>query len=426
MKLLIKNARVIDPANNIDDVLDIFIDNKKIKELKKNIQIKADKVIEATGKIVIPGIVDIHVHLREPGREDKETILTASRAAAIGGVTSLVSMPNTNPAIDNIKEVRALREKIKRDSRINIKIAAAITKGRLGKEVTDITSLKKEGVVSITDDGTSIEDNKIMEKALISAKKEKMLVMCHCEDVSLSKGGLVNGGFTSTKMGLRPQTREAEYRRVERDILLAEKTTTPIHIQHVSCKESVDIIDKAKKRGVRLSAETAPHYFTLSEEAVWGYDTDMKMNPPLRSKEDVQAIRQGLKNGVIDAIASDHAPHTVNEKAIEFERAAFGVIGLETELAISITELINTGLLTWSQLIRTMTVNPAKIINSDRGTLSIDSWADIAIISPEEQWVVKKDGFASKSSNSCFCNRKVTGIVEHTICCGDIIYSMTR
>ena len=400
--MVIKNARLIDPLNDRDGIFDIAVEKGKIKEIAKNIRHKADRVIDGEGKIAMPALVDIHVHLREPGREDKETIASGSAAAAAGGVTSVVAIANTYPAIDSIEMVRLLKNRIRQGARINVEIAAAITKGRLGKELTDISGLKQEGVVAISDDGASVDNNDLMKEALERAAKEDMLVMCHSEDVSLSKGGVVNSGFTSTKLGLRGISAASEYTRVQRDIDLAKTTGARIHIQHVSCKESVEIIAQAKKDGVAVTCETAPHYFSLSEEAVWGYDTDMKMNPPLRSRKDVEAIKQGLKNGVIDAIASDHAPHTVNEKAVEFDRASFGVIGLETELAAAITELVIPGVLSWKELAEKMALNPAQIIRNNRGALSIDADADIVIISPGAQWVVQKNGFLSKSSNSCF------------------------
>jgi len=422
MKLLIKSGRVIDPGNNIDDIFDVGVDAGRISALDKSIAGPADKVIDASGKLVIPGIIDIHVHLREPGREDKETVASATRAAAKGGVTSVVAMPNTEPAMDSVENIKRLKAIIAKDACIHVFAAAAITKNREGKEIVDISRLKKEGVAAISDDGSSVEDAKVMEAALLASRKHDMLVICHCQDHALSKDGMVNRGFTSTKLGLRGISKESEYTRVRRDIELARKTGARIHIAHVSCKESVDIIAEAKKQGVRVSAETAPHYFSLTEEAVWGYDTNMKMNPPLRTKEDMQAIKQGLRDGTIDAIASDHAPHTINEKAIEFDRAAFGVIGLETELAVSITELIDTGVLTWPELIRKLSYNPARLIRLPAGILTVGAPADIAVISDQTKWTVQDRDFISKSHNSCFLGKIVRGKVDYTVCRGDIVY----
>ena len=426
MKLLIKNGRVIDPANHLDEILDILIENSQISKVAKEIADEAQKVIDATGKIVMPGLVDMHVHLREPGREDRETVASGTAAAAKGGVTSVLAMSNTQPAIDCIDNIKLLKSIIKKTAHINVFIAGAITIGRQGKELTDIAQLKKEGVVAISDDGSSVDNDELMLRAVEKAKNENTLVICHCEDTSLSVKGVVNLGFTSTRMGLRGILKESEYKRVQRDIQLAERVDAPIHIAHVSCQESVELIEKAKKKGIRVTGETAPHYFSLSEEAVLGYDTNMKMNPPLRSKDDVATIKQGLKNGVIDIIASDHAPHAENEKDIEFERAEFGIIGLETELAVSITELVNTGLLDWPELVKKLALKPAKILGIDKGTLSVGAGADIIVVSPDKEWLVKKEDFLSKSKNSAFLGRRLKGLVEYTICAGKIVYRNTN
>jgi len=423
MKLLIKNGHVVDPANKIDDILDILIDANKISLVGKDIKASVDKTIDATKRIVMPGIIDMHVHLREPGREDKETIASGTLAALKGGITSVLAMPNTQIPIDCSQNLKLLKSIIKKTSHANVLIAAAITKARQGKELTEISQLKKEGILAITDDGASVDDERLMSEALKQAMKHKVLVICHCEDVSISKDGVINLGFISTRLGLRGVSCESEYRRVRRDIQLAEKLGASIHIAHVSCKESVEIIAKAKKKSLRLSAETAPHYFSFSEEDLLGYNTNMKVNPPLRSKEDVVEIKQGLKSGVIDVIASDHAPHTDNEKIIEFERAEFGAIGLETELAASITELVDQGILNWTQLVQKFTVNPAKILGIDRGTLGKGAIADIIIVDTEREWTVESKDFLSRSKNSPFIGRRLKGIVELTILNGKIAYN---
>ena len=422
MKILIKNGLVIDPANNIEDVRDILVSGAKISKVAKSISSDADEVIDAKNKIVMPGLVDMHVHLREPGRGDKETVASGTKAAAKGGVTSVLTMPNTLPAVDCAKNVKLLRDIIKRTASVNVFIVGAITLDREGKELSDIAALKKEGAIAISDDGLSVDGHELMLKAFTKAKKEKILVICHCEDPSLSNKGVVNLGFTSTRLGLRGVSCESEYKRVERDIKLAEKAGAAVHIAHVSCKESVEVIKKAKKKGIRVTAETAPHYFSLSEEAVLDYNTNMKINPPLRSKDDVNAIKQGLKEGAIDVIASDHAPHTENEKEIEFEHAASGSIGLETELAVSATELVHTELLSWSDLVKKMSSDPAKISGIDKGSLSAGSDADIAIVSPGKEWIVKKKNLVSKSKNSAFLGKKLKGVVECTICKGKVVY----
>jgi dihydroorotase len=426
MKILIKNGRLIDPANNIDEICDILTHNSSIAKVSRAIRAEVDYTIDASDKIVMPGIIDMHVHLREPGREDKETVSSGSKAALKGGVTSVLAMPNTAPSIDSVENLRLLKEIIKNTASVNVLIAGAITKNRLGEELTDIARLKKEGVIAITDDGNSVESDKLMLEAFKIAKETGVLVICHSIDTKLSANGVVNLGLTSTRMGLRGISKESEHKRVKRDVDLAEKAGAHVHIAHVSCKESVEIIANAKKKGVKVTCETAPHYFSLTEEAVLGYDTNMKINPPLRGEEDVLSIKQGLADGTIDCIASDHAPHTENEKDIEFERAEFGVIGLETELAVGITELIDTGLLSWPELVRKLSLNPAKILGLNKGSLSQGADADLIVVSPDKQWRVEKTIFISKSKNSAFLGRKLKGSVEYTLCAGKIGYPFKR
>jgi len=422
MKLLIKNGRVIDPANKIDDNLDILIEGGKISKTGKSVDAKAETVIDASGKIVMPGIIDMHVHLREPGREDKETVFSGTMAAAKGGVTSVLCMPNTLPSLDSAEIINTMKAIIKNTANVDVFICGAITIKRQGKELVNIGGLKKDGIIAISDDGASVDSDELMLKALKEAKKEKILVICHSEDKALSGKGLVNRGFTSTRLGLRGISKESEYKRVGRDIKLAEESGAAAHIAHVSCAESVEIIRKAKKKGIKVTAETAPHYFSLSEGDLLDYNTNMKINPPLRAKDDILAIKQGLKDGTIDIIASDHAPHTENEKEIEFEHAEFGTIGLETELAVSITELIGSGILTWQELIRKMSLNPAMVLGIDKGTLGVNKDADIAIVSPDKEWIVDKAGLVSKSKNSAFIGRKLKGAVECTIYKGKVVY----
>jgi len=422
MKLLIKNGHVIDPGNKIDEIMDILAEDGKISKVARGIDVKADTVIDAADKIVMPGIVDMHVHLREPGREDKETVFSGTKAAAKGGVTSVLAMPNTLPSLDSAGVIKTLSDIIKKTANVGVFICGAITMERTGKKLTDIAALKKQGVIAISDDGNSIDSDELMWQALKEAKKEKLLVICHSEDKSLSGKGVVNLGLTSTRLGVRGIPKESEYKRVARDIMLAEKSGANVHIAHVSCGESVEIIRKAKKKGVKVTAETAPHYFGLNEEDLLDYNTNMKVNPPLRTKDDVLAVREGLKDSTIDVIASDHAPHTENEKEIEFEHAEFGSTGLETELAVSVTELVSREVLTWSELVKKISLNPANVLRIDKGTLGPGKDADIAIISADKEWVVNKVGFASKSKNSAFIGRKLKGAVEYTIYKGKVIY----
>ena len=422
MSILIKGGRVIDPANKIDAVLDILIEDDKISGVAKNIKTHAHTIIDAAGKIVSPGIIDMHVHLRQPGREDKETVATATAAAAKGGVTTVLAMPNTNPAMDCAESIALLKGIISKSAKVNVLICGTITKGRQGKELSDIAALKKSGAIAISDDGSSVDSDELMLEAFKKAKQSGILTICHSEDKKLSGKGVINLGFNSTRLGLRGISNESEYKRIARDIELAEKAQAPVHIAHVSCQESVEIIVKAKKAGVKVTCETAPHYFSLTDDELLGYDTNMKMNPPLRSKSDLAAIKDGLKDGAIDAIASDHAPHTENEKDIEFERAEFGVVGLETELAVSVTELISSKLLDWGKLIEKLSLNPARILGIDKGTLSEGKIADIVVISSEEEWQVTKGGLISKSKNCAFLGRTLKGAVDYTICNGKIVY----
>ncbi|MDD5282238.1 MAG: dihydroorotase [Candidatus Omnitrophica bacterium] len=424
MSILIKNGRVIDPANKIDAVLDILIENKKIAIVADDIKSQADTIIDATGRIVVPGIVDMHVHLREPGREDKETVATGTSAAAKGGVTTVLAMPNTNPAVDCIEVIELLKEIIREGAKVNVLICGTITKGRMGKELSDIAALKKNGAYAISDDGCSVDSDVLMLEAFKKARQSAILTICHCEDKKLSGKGVINLGFNSTRLGLRGISNESEYNRVARDVELAEKANAAVHIAHISCRESVEIIARAKRKGIKVTCETAPHYFSLTDDALLGYDTNMKMNPPLRSPEDLEAIKQGLKDGTIDAIASDHAPHTENEKDIEFERAEFGKIGLESGVSVSIMELIDKKVLNWIELVEKIALNPAKILGINKGTLSVGADGDLVIVDADKEFVLEKKNIVSKSKNSPFIGRTVKGLVEYTICNGKVVYKI--
>ena len=422
MTLLIKNGHVVDPANGIDRVCDILVEGNRIVKVEKDISVRAGQTIDAKGKIVIPGIVDMHVHLREPGREDKETVASGTKAAIKGGVTSVLAMPNTTPALDSDETLKALNSIIQKTAHANVYICAAITKGRRGHELTDFGALKELGAVAFSDDGDSVADDALFLEAFKEARKHDLVITCHSEDKKLSRGGVMNLGYTSTRLGLMGISKESEYKCIERDISLAEKAKAKVHISHVSCSESLEIIARAKKRGVLVTCETAPHYFTLTDEDICDYNTNMKINPPIRTKEDREAMKEGLRNGTIDVIASDHAPHTENEKDIEFDLASFGSIGLETELALSITQLIKPGILNWTQLVEKMSYHPSKILGLNKGTLSVGADADIAVISPDKEWVVKKEDIVSKSKNSAFLEKSLKGSVEATICNGKIVY----
>lgn len=426
MDILIKNGHLIDPAAAVDGVKDILVKDGVIAEIGVGIPGGAQKVIDASGKFVLPGLVDMHVHLREPGREDKETVATGTKAAVKGGVTSVLAMPNTTPAIDSPERLRMFQEIVRKTASSHVFAAAAITQGRAGTVLTDFAALKAEGAVAVTDDGSSVDDDGLMEEAFRLAKKCGLLVICHCEDKRLSQKGVINLGLMSTELGLRGIPKEAEYRRVERDLALAAKAGCPVHIAHVSCRESIDFIAAAKKRGQPVTAETAPHYLIFTDDALETYDTNFKMNPPLRTKADREALRQAVKDGVIDAVASDHAPHTESEKDIEFDHAEFGVTGLETECASLASEFIASDQMTWMELARLLSSGPARILGIDKGRLEAGRCADIVVVDPGREWVVTKAGFASKSNNSPFLGRKLKGAVEYTVCAGKIAYTSKK
>jgi len=414
--MIIKGGRVIDPGNKVDGIFDILIKGGKIEKVAKKIDVKDPEVIDAKGKIVAPGLIDMHVHLREPGREDMETVASGTRAAIAGGVTMVCTMPNTQPAMDNERTVKYLKDIIAKDALANVLIAGAITKARAGSELVDIKAMKAAGVAVLSDDGSSIQNDKVMLEALKEAKKNDLIITSHCEDRSLTTGGVVNEGVVATKLGLKPISRKSEYAFVRRDIELAKKAKAAIHIAHVSTKESVDIIRKAKKAGQTVTAETTPHHFSLSDTCCETYDTRTKMYPPLRSKDDVEAIIKGLADGTIDAIATDHAPHGKHEKEIEFEQAAFGIIGLETSLALALTNLVCENKIKWPRLIELMSTNPASILGlKAKGSLSKGADADIIVIDPTKEWTYKKSSIVSKSKNSPFIDRQFKGKVTDVI-----------
>ncbi len=422
MKLLIKNSRIIDPANNIDDSLDIFIEGNIIKKVAKGIKAEASaKVIDAKGKIVAPGLIDIHTHLREPGFEYKETIRTGTMAAAAGGFTAICCMPNTNPINDNRAVTEFILSKTAREGIVNVLPIGAITKGLQGEELAEINDMVNAGCVAISDDGRGVMDAEVMRRGLEYTKAFDITVIAHCEDANLSSGGVMNEGFASTTLGLRGIPKAAEEVMVVRDIALAELTGARLHIAHVSSAGSVESIRIAKKRGVKVSCETCPHYFTLTEDAVIGYNTNAKVNPPLRTKEDVKAIKEGLKDGTIDIIASDHAPHAVHEKEIEFDYASFGMIGLETSLPL-ILNIVREGVLTLNDAIAKATINPARLLKLKKGTLSEGADSDITIIDTEKEWIVDVNNFKSKSKNTAFAGMKMKGRAVMTIVGGKIVY----
>lgn len=423
MKILIRGGRVIDPASQTDAIQDVYIEDGIICRLPGQIPPDGTMVIEADGLIVAPGLVDLHVHFREPGYEYKEDIETGSRAATKGGVTTVVCMPNTNPVVDNKALVQYVLGRGREVGLINVLTSACITKGQKSEELTEMGELKEAGAVAVTDDGRPVSSSSLMRRALEYAKMFDLPVFSHSEDLDLVDGGSMNEGYMSTYLGLRGIPKAAESVAVTREILLAEEVDSRLHICHISTKNSIDAVRQAKSRGVRVTCETAPHYFSLTEQAVDGFNTNAKMNPPLRDAADVEAVIEGLADGTIDAIATDHAPHHRDEKEVEFERALNGIVGLETSLSVGITYLVRTGKLTMPELISKMSTVPAQIIGSDRGTLRVGAPADLVLFDPEKSWKVDAAQFASKGKNSPYDGMTLYGVVEKTISNGKVVYS---
>jgi dihydroorotase len=422
MKLLIKGGRVLDPANGTDAVMDVLTEDGKIKLVAENITESADETINAEGKWVAPGLIDLHVHLREPGFERKETIKTGSMAAAAGGITTICAMPNTNPVTDNEILVEYIKLKAEREAVVNVLPIGAITKGQNGEELADIGRMAAVGACALSEDGKSVPTSGLMKTALRYAGMFKLPVFDHCEDKTLAGKGQINAGDRAALLGLKGISNDSEEIIVSRDMILADSVGTPIHLCHISTAGSVELIKQAKERGVKVTAEVTPHHFTLSDEDITGYDANYKMNPPLRSKADVECMKQALKDNILEVIATDHAPHHVDEKNCEFEKAANGIIGLETSLALSITELVEGGWLTPYQLIEKMSTNPAKILGrSDIGNLSVGSNADITVIDPDTEYTIDKDKMYSKGKNTPFDGRKVKGIAAYTVVGGKVV-----
>ncbi|BAV59285.1 dihydroorotase [Endomicrobiia bacterium] len=422
MRLQIKDIKIIDPLQNRDLIGDIFVENGRI--VSKFLG-DADKVVDGRGKIAVPGLIDIHSHLREPGEERKETIYTGTRSAAKGGITTVFCMPNTKPVIDNAPTVEFVLLKAQKEGLVNVFPIGCATKGSHGVEISEIGVLKKAGIVAVSDDGLPIANSQIMRRTLEYTKMFKLPVISHGEDKELSKNGVMNEGKNSMMLGLRGIPKQAEEVIISRDIMLADLTGGYLHIAHVSTAGSVELIRQAKKKSIKVTAETCPHYFTLTDDIVKGYNTNTKMNPPLRRQEDVDAIKQGLADGTIDCIATDHAPHMEEEKNREFDLAPFGIIGFETILSLILNELVDSGVLSLSKALSKMTSNPAKIFNLEgRGTLKEGNIADITIIDMKYSYEFKKENIVSKSKNSPFIGRKFKGGAVMTIVGGNIVWQV--
>jgi dihydroorotase len=421
MKTLIKNGYIVDPASAAMEIKDILIADGKIAAIGKEIKETGAEVIDARGMHILPGLVDAHCHLRDPGLEYKEDIASGTRSAAKGGFTSIACMPNTSPVTDNQAVIQYIINKAKTEGVVHVYPIGAITKGQKGEELAEIGELKASGAVAVSDDGKPVRNASLMKKALQYAAMFDIKVISHCEDPDLADEGVMNEGYQSTVQGLRGIPSAAEEVMVARELVLAEYTGAPVHIAHVSSELSVDLIRNAKKRGVRVTAETCPHYFALTDEACSGFNTLAKVNPPLRTQEDIEAVIEGLKDGTIDVIATDHAPHHVDEKNVEFNAAANGMVGFETALPLGVTLLVKPGHLTLQQLVEKMCTNPSQVLGIDKGTLETGKAADLTIVALDEKYTVDIRQLASKSKNSPFHGFELSGKVYYTLVDGKVI-----
>ncbi len=421
MSLLLKNGFVVDSANAFEGIADILIENGVIAKCEPNIADNAEQVIDCAGLAVIPGICDMHVHFRDPGQTHKEDIITGGNAAAAGGVTAVACMPNTSPAVDNAETVKLILEKAK-NATVKVYPVGCITKGLKGEELCDFEELHKAGCVAVSDDGKPVKNARIMAQALVKAHYAGLKVISHCEDQEVVAGGIINSGEVSKELGVSGMHRISEDISTAREIILARDLEMPIHIAHVSTATSMTLLRVAARYGIMVTSETCPHYFSLTDEKLRSRDADYRMNPPLRTKDDVEAITEGVCDGTIDCIVTDHAPHTAEEKA-DFEKAPNGVVGLETSLAVTLTRLYHTEKLKLSKIVKLMCVNPRKILNIPGGNFSVGEPADIAIVNLDEEWTVDPEKLHSKSHNTCFKGEKLKGKVKMTILDGKIVYT---
>ncbi|MFI3253022.1 MAG: dihydroorotase [Eubacteriales bacterium] len=423
MRILIQNGQVIDPVFSTMTPADIFIENGIVGEIGRELRVVADKTIDASGMIVAPALVDMHVHLRDPGQTKKEDIASGSASAIRGGVGTVACMPNTLPSVDCPEIVSYVKEKSKEAGNARVMPIAAVSQGQKGKELTDFAALKESGAVAVSDDGFNIDNAALMRAAMVKAKEVGLPILCHCEDSSLALNHAVNEGDISRKLWMDGRPAIAEELVVMRDVMLSEETGAPVHICHVSTGKSVDIIRKAKKAGIPVTCETCPQYFSLSEEEILSQGTLARVNPPLRTKKDVRAIVNGLKDGTIDVIASDHAPHTAEEKARSLNRAPSGIVGLETLLSLSLTYLYHSGKVYLPQLFHMLSSKPAAILGVDGGRIAVGKSADIVIFHLSQEWAVNPDVFLSKGKNSPYRDFVLKGRVKYTIVEGKVLHS---
>ncbi|MSR77335.1 MAG: dihydroorotase [Candidatus Omnitrophica bacterium] len=421
MKYLIRDVCLVDPKRKREEVTDVLIENGKISEISKSISASDAETIEGKGKHLVPGFIDLHTHFREPGFETKETIYTGSMAALKGGFVASVSMPNTQPACDNQGVIDLIIRKAK-EVPYRIFPTGTISKGREGKELTEMADLKKVGIIGVTDDGDWVPDSLLMRRAMDYAAMLDLIVMSHCEDKRLAAGGVMNEGLSSTKLGLPGIPGASEEIAVARDIELARLTGAHLHVCHISTARAMELVRRAKQEKLRITAEVTPHHLSLTDEALEGYNTNYKMNPPLRESEDVKALRQGLREGIIDCIATDHAPHTQEDKMAEYDHAPFGVIGLETAFGVVMTELFHGEKWSLEEILRAMAVRPSEILKlgPEFGGIQKGCEANITLVDLNREWIVEPAELRSKSKNSCFMKRKLKGRVIATVCAGKL------
>ena len=421
MKILLKNGYIVDSRNRVEGIRDILICDKLIAQVGESLDVQADEVIDCTGLTVIPGLCDMHVHFRDPGQTHKEDIITGSEAAAAGGVTAVACMPNTSPVCDNPETIRYIVEKAK-DAKIKVYPVGCITKGLEGTELCDFDELRKAGAVAVSDDGRPVKNARIMGEAMIKAHYAGLRVISHCEDLDIINGGIINAGKISRELCVKGMSRTSENIVTCREIQLANDLEMPIHIAHVSTKEVVTLLRNAVRHGVMVTSETAPHYFTLTEEKLLSRDADYRMNPPLRCDDDVQAITEAVVDGTIDCIVTDHAPHSAEEKS-DFEKAPNGVVGLETSLAVTLTQLYHTGRMSLMKIVRMMCETPRRLLGIEGGSLEEGNSADIAIVDLNEEWTVVPEKLHSKSKNTCFKGMTFKGKVKYTIVNGNVVFT---
>ncbi|HWR60270.1 MAG TPA: dihydroorotase [Clostridia bacterium] len=422
MRLLLKHCSIADPENSYKDIRDIYIEGGRIGRIEPSIELEADRVIDAGGFQVLPGFVDMHTHLREPGFEYKETVYSGTRAAARGGYTTVCCMPNTKPVIDNEAALRSLLDIIKRDAVVNVLPIAAITKGQKSAELTDMRSLKALGAVAFSDDGRPVLTAAFMREALLAAKENDWLITEHCEELSLAEGGAINLGKASDRLGIKGIHPLSEELNIMRDIMIAEETGAHIHIAHVSTAKSADIIRTAKAKGIRVTCEVTPHHVALTEDIITPGFTDCKVNPPLRGPEDVKALREALRDGTIDVIATDHAPHHISEKGEDFYKAAFGISGIETAFSVCYTELVKTGFLTLEELAGKMGSRPARLLKLETGEIRPGMAADLVVVDTAREITVDRDRMISMGKNTPFHGRSYKGDIMYTIAGGRLVY----